>query len=188
MTRTPRADARRSRSAILDAAVEVFGADPEGGLEKVAAAAGVTRQTVYAHFPSRDRLLTGVLDHLTGRTVEAMDAADTSGPAFEALLRLLAAAAEVTRRHPDLMRRLAALPVTADADHDRHGPLYDRIALVIARGRDAGEFDPRPPVSWLVSLTVRITHAAEEERMAGRMTDAEARDALRDGLARVLAP
>ncbi|WP_262402027.1 TetR family transcriptional regulator [Actinomadura sp. CNU-125] len=70
-------------------------ARPDAGVAAVATAAGVTRQTVYAHFPTRDRLLSGVLDHLTAATVAEMDAADLdTGPAAEALLRLLDAGAD----------------------------------------------------------------------------------------------
>ncbi|MEH3053409.1 MAG: TetR/AcrR family transcriptional regulator [Patulibacter minatonensis] len=57
MTTTPgsggpgRADARRNRDRILDAAVDVLAADPRAGLPEVAQAAGVSRATVYRHFP-----------------------------------------------------------------------------------------------------------------------------------------
>jgi hypothetical protein len=50
---------------------------------EVAAAAGVTRQTVYAHFPSRDALIGALLHAAGAETVAAMDAArlDTVTPA-----------------------------------------------------------------------------------------------------------
>ncbi|MGR6999045.1 helix-turn-helix domain-containing protein [Yinghuangia aomiensis] len=52
--RRRRADAQRSIDAILDAARRLLGDRLDVGMEDIAAAAGVTRQTVYAHFPSRD--------------------------------------------------------------------------------------------------------------------------------------
>ena len=45
-----RADAERSIAAILDAAVQVLADRPEAGMGEIAKAAGVARQTVYAHF------------------------------------------------------------------------------------------------------------------------------------------
>ncbi|MGI5419506.1 TetR/AcrR family transcriptional regulator [Actinomadura luteofluorescens] len=185
--RNRRADARRSRDAILDAATRVLDADPDAGLAAVADAAGVTRQTVYAHFPSREKLLLALAERLTGETVAAMDAADPdAGPAADALVRLLDAAARTAGRHPALTRRISAVPVSPRADHERHEPVADRIGRVIERGRRGGEFDDRLPVGWLVAAAIALAHAASEERQAGRMPGAVADDALRASLLRLL--
>ncbi|PLW65843.1 TetR family transcriptional regulator [Streptomyces sp. SCUT-3] len=185
--RNRRADARRSRTAILDAAARVLNADPDAGLEAIATAAGVTRQTVYAHFPSREQLLIAVVDRLTQEAVAAMDAAEPdAGPAADALLRLLDASAGTLRRFPVLLRKISSLPVGPQADHDRHTPVADRIKRVVQRGRQAGEFDDRLPLDWLVTATIRLAHAASEERDAGRLSGDEAEDALRTSLLRIL--
>ncbi|MES9543421.1 TetR family transcriptional regulator [Actinomadura sp. NPDC000600] len=185
--RNRRADARRSREAILDAATRVLDAEPDAGLGAVAVAAGVTRQTVYAHFPSREKLLLAVAERLTDRTAAAMDAADLdTGPAADALVRLLDAAAREAERHPVLTRRISTVPVGPEADRDRHAPVADRIRQVIERGRRDGEFDDRLPVGWLVAATITLAHAASEERQAGRMDGTSAGDALRTSLLRLL--
>ncbi|MFE1782761.1 TetR/AcrR family transcriptional regulator [Streptomyces sp. NPDC059506] len=185
--RNRRADARRSRTAILDAAARVLNADPDAGLEAIATAAGVTRQTVYAHFPSREQLLIAVVDRLTQEAVAAMDAAEPdAGPAADALLRLLDASAGTVRRFPVLLRKISSLPVGPRADHDRHTPVADRIKRVVQRGRQAGEFDDRLPLDWLVTATIKLAHAASEERDAGRLSGDEAEDALRTSLLRIL--
>ncbi|NYD49329.1 AcrR family transcriptional regulator [Actinomadura luteofluorescens] len=159
----------------------------DAGLGAVADAAGVTRQTVYAHFPSREKLLLALAERLTGETVAAMDAADPeAGPAADALVRLLDAAARAAGRHPALTRRISAVPVSTRADHERHEPVADRIGRVIERGRRGGEFDDRLPVGWLVAAAIALAHAASEERQAGRMPGAVADDALRVSLLRLL--
>ncbi|MCX3059180.1 TetR/AcrR family transcriptional regulator [Streptomyces beihaiensis] len=185
--RNRRADALRSRAAILDAAIQVLDATPDAGLSAVAAAAGVTRPTVYAHFPSRERLLQAVTERLTEESVAAMDAVDLdTGPAAEALIRMLDAGSRVTARHPGLVRLIAAQPVAAEADHARHSPVADRIRRAVLRGRQAGEFDDRLPVDWVVSATIALGHAASEERETGRLTAPAAQDSLRASLLRLL--
>ncbi|GAA2877188.1 TetR/AcrR family transcriptional regulator [Nonomuraea rubra] len=185
--RNRRADARRSRSAILAAAVELLDIDPDASVDAIATAAGVSRQTVYAHFPSRDRLLAAVLDHLTEETVAAMEAAGPgSGPAAEALLRLLDAADRTAGRHPALLPRLAALPVTSQDDQARHAPVAELLERVIRRGQAAGEFDAEMPAEWLVAVTIRLAHAASEQATAGLMSKEESRRALHATLLRAL--
>lgn len=157
------------------------------GADAVAGAAGVTRPTVYAHFPSREHLLLAVVDRITDEAVAAMDAADLdAGPAADALMRMLDAGAQVTRRHPVLLQLIGAHPVGPQAEHDRHAPVAERIRRVIERGRRTGEFDDRLPLDWLVAATIRLGHAASEEQDAGRLSATAAQDALRTSLLRLL--
>ncbi|WP_019634444.1 TetR/AcrR family transcriptional regulator [Actinomadura atramentaria] len=182
-----RADARRSRAAILAAAVRVLNTDPEAGMEAVAVAAQVTRQTVYAHFPSRRLLLAAVLDDVTRQAVAAMDAArPDEGPAAEALWRLLDASVRTAREHRLLLQAANAVPRTAPVEHELHAPVADRIARVIGRGRRNGEFDGGLSDAWLVTAVIALGHAAGEEVAAGRTTDEEAAGELRASLARLL--
>ena len=183
-----RADARRSRTAVLDAAIQLLGEDPDAGMAAIAGAAGVTRQTVYAHFSSRDALLSAVADRMTEKVAEEMDAAGADdGPAAEALLRLLDAAWRVSEAYPALIR-LGGRPAPPDEDRGRHEPIADRIARVLQRGRDGGDFDPEPALSWQVAAVIALSHAAGEEVRAGRVSAADATAALHSGVLRLLAP
>lgn len=71
--RPRRADAERNIERIVQAATELLLAEPEAGLEEIAAAARVSRSTIYRHFASRDELVTVV----TQRAREAADANET---------------------------------------------------------------------------------------------------------------
>ncbi|MGY1438625.1 TetR/AcrR family transcriptional regulator [Streptomyces reniochalinae] len=191
MTHSPtprrRADARRSRAAILDAALALLDERPDASIEAVGRAAGVTRQTVYAHFPSRERLLAGVVDHLTGRTVAAMEeAAPDEGPAAEALLRLLDAAERTAGRYPALARQAGSLPASAEEDRARHARVADLLGRVVRRGQASGEFDGHTSPDWLVAATIALAHASSGEADAGRLSPKEARRTLRTGLLRLL--
>ncbi|MFJ2771681.1 TetR/AcrR family transcriptional regulator [Streptomyces sp. NPDC087300] len=181
-----RADAERSRAAILEAAIQLLGERRDIGMAAIGAAAGVTRQTVYAHFASRDALLSAVVDRLTDRTMAEMDAAAIDeGPAADALLRLLDAGWRTFAEHPFLLD-LGSNPAARTEDRARHEPVAERYARLIRRGMESGEFDARLPVPWLVATTVALGHAAGEEVTSGRMPVERAAEVLRVSVLRVV--
>lgn len=185
--RRRRADAERSREAVLDAAVRLLAERPYAGMAAIAAAAGVTRQTVYAHFGTRDTLLEAVADRVTQEAMAAMDAAEVEdGPALDALLRLQGIGWQLFERHPVLLQ-LGAAPEHAEADRARHEPVAVRLTRLIEKGQAAGEFDPEPPAAWLVAAVTALGHAAGGEVGSGRMDVAEAAAHLRTATLRLLA-
>lgn len=184
--RRPRADAQRSKASILEATVEVLNADPEASVGAIATSAGVTRQTVYAHFPSREQLLLAVLDRLTEEAVAEMDAADLdTGPAADALLRLLEAGRRTSGRYPILFQKIGTLSIKREAAERQHAPVADRLRRIIERGQESGEFDDQLRPDWLIAVTVNLGHAAAEEVDAGRMSPSEAAEALHASLRRM---
>ncbi|MEV0807225.1 TetR family transcriptional regulator [Micromonospora sp. NPDC050200] len=179
--RRMRAEGRRSVVAILDAAIRILGERrPHASMDEVASMAGVSRQTVYAHFPSRDALLGAVARRITAQVVAAMDAAHLDqGPAVEALLRLL----DVNWRAFEQLPLLSTIPETDAVE--LHVPVFERLERLIRRGQRAGEFDPAVTPAWLIAATVALGHAAGNEVAAGRMSAAAAEAALRVSVLRV---
>lgn len=182
--RRRRADADRSRTAILTAAIALLDDHPDASLERIAEAAHVTRQTVYAHFASRDVLLNAVLDELTAETMTAIDALDLDqGPALDNALRLVDLAWQMFERHPLLLH----VPATASQDA-RHDPVTDRLDRVIRRGQRAGEITRHLPAPWLVTALIALGHAAGESVATGNLTARAANKTLRTTLTRLLEP
>ena len=72
-SRPMRADARRNRDAILEAARDIFATDGVlASLDRIALRAGVGNATLYRNFPTRDDLLLAVLEaELDQATAEA---------------------------------------------------------------------------------------------------------------------
>jgi hypothetical protein len=103
-TRRRRSDARRSVEAILNAACAVLGERPNASMEEIATSAGVTRQTVYAHFPTRDALVGAIIEKAGAEALGALDAArlDTRAPA-EALTGFLDIGWQFLRRYLPLL-------------------------------------------------------------------------------------
>ncbi len=181
-----RADAKRSIAAIIEAAIEVLARQPAASMEDIAAAAGVTRQTIYAHFGSRDALLNALLDHFTRETMAVLDAAQLDqGPPAAALIRLLDTGWDVFGRYPFLMQ-ITLPPVTPEEDRERHMPVMERLERLIKRGQASGDFDRELPINWVLAATTSIAHTAGEELRDGRMTQEQAANRVHQGVLRML--
>ena len=117
-----RSDARRNRSAILDAAralVAETGTDTT--MEDIARRAGVAVGTLYRHFPAKDDLVEAVVEDgaarvaaLAEESLRAVDGGAAPGAELDALFR------EVADRHAT---DLAFKAATGRLDHDLDGEL-----------------------------------------------------------------
>ncbi len=172
-----RADARRNAERILDATTELIAADPAVGLERVAARAGVSRATLYHHFPSRDALMDALTERSVADVRAALEAArPEEGPATEALARVLRAAWRVMGRYRGLVivnQRLEPGELGA-----RLEPVLALVRALIARGQRSGEFDSELPEEWLISVLTDMIHAASRYATAGAMAPERAERAL----------
>jgi AcrR family transcriptional regulator len=153
-------------------------------MDEIARAAGVSRQTVYAHFPSRDALIDAVIKQGTAEFTSLLDGLDLDqAPPAQALTRLLDAGWHVAARYPFLWLQPAVDP---GKDADRHAPVLDRMLDVVRRGQASGDFDASVPAHWLLSASLALGRATEEEVKAGRMTIEQANRAMHQGLLRLL--
>jgi AcrR family transcriptional regulator len=178
-----RADAQRSVGAILDAAANILNQNPRASIEEIAESAGLTRQTVYAHYPSRQALISAAIDRVSEKAVAEMDAADLDrGPPAEALLRLVNIGWRTYERCPRLLRMGGLEP---KADTVRHEPVRERLERLAKRGQDAGVFDGQLSPAWLATVAMALGHAAGEDVAAGRMSIAEATAVLERSILRV---
>ena len=170
-----RAAAQRSVEAILDAAERLLADGSDTNVSAVAAAAGVSRVTFYAHFPTRPELIEAVAERVIGRAAEAIDAAQpTSGDPTDALDRLIDVAWDKLDRNLQLFAagRAELSPEALRRAHERiDGP----ILALIKRGRRSGAFRKDVSANWLLASYYALVHAAAEEVGAGRLA---ARDAL----------
>ena len=153
-------------------------------MDEIARAAGVSRQTVYAHFPSRDALIDAVIDHGTTEFTALLDGLDLDqAPPVQALTRLMEAGWQVAARYPFLWLQPA---VDAGKDAERHAPVLDRMLDIVRRGQASGDFDASVPAHWLLSASLALGRATEDEVKAGRMSIEQATRAMHRGLLRLL--
>jgi TetR/AcrR family transcriptional regulator, mexCD-oprJ operon repressor len=172
-----RADAERSVTRILDAAVEALASDPEASMAEIARRAGVVRATVYVHFPTREALIAAVTERAIREVSEVIGAAEIErGDPVEALRRMVTAAWRALGRYHALVEINTRLPQTEL--RARHDPLLGRLEPLIVRGQREGAFRADTPPAWHLSMLMALMHAASAELQAGRIPEEELETAL----------
>jgi AcrR family transcriptional regulator len=137
--RVLRADARRNRERILDAArcaCAEHGASVR--LDDVARGAGVGVGTVYRHFPTKEALLEALVAEKYRTAVEQANAALEVEDPWDAFVGLLTGGADMMARDATLRDALMRLgPDMPDAPPGR-AEFEDAAARVLARAQEAG--------------------------------------------------
>ncbi|WP_055530774.1 TetR/AcrR family transcriptional regulator [Streptomyces graminilatus] len=172
-TGTPsRADANRRR--ILDIALAELLRDPDASMDQIARAAGVVRRTVYGHFPSREALISTLLDG----AVEAVAAAYAEGRAgagdpAECVARTTLAVWRVADRYRILVG-LAQRSVTVQGIRDRFTPVREACVEVLRQGLEEGVFSSPLPAPALAYMHEQMLFALMEAVNDGLLAAAEA--------------
>jgi TetR/AcrR family transcriptional regulator, mexCD-oprJ operon repressor len=176
LTEHQQAIADRNVAAILDATEELLEQRGQASVSAVAKHSGVSRVTVYAHFPTSEALLEAAVERAVGRTMTALHAADPDqGPPVEALERLLAAAWRHLARY-SAMAQAVAEQLSPEAVSRTHQAAHHTLGALLERGRADGSFRSDLPVSWLVTTCIAVIHACAGEVREGRV---DQRDAVR---------
>ncbi|GGY48218.1 hypothetical protein GCM10010384_63170 [Streptomyces djakartensis] len=169
---TSRADANRRR--ILDIALTELLRDPDASMDQIARAAGVVRRTVYGHFPSREALISTLVDE----AVAALSAAHAAGregvgdPA-EAVARSVLAVWEIADRYR-LLVALAQRTVTMQGIRERLAPVREASIGLLQRGLDEGLFASPLPAPALAYVHEQMLFAVMEAVNDGLLTAQEA--------------
>jgi AcrR family transcriptional regulator len=134
-----RADARRNRDRILNAAAEVFSAyGTEAQMDDVARAAGVGVGTVYRHFPTKEALVSELVRRKFERFVQNARAQLSEPDPWEAFAGVLRANAAVMADDAAVRETVLRTPNAwsfAAAERDELRALGDRL---VRRAQEAG--------------------------------------------------
>lgn len=175
-----RADARRNRERVLDAARRAF-ADQGYAvpLDEIAAAAGVGPGTVYRHFPTKEALFEAVsVANVQDLAADARARADAADPGL-ALSGFLDRVAEQALAKRDLPDAFAG--AGADAMAAARAEMNDALAALLAKAQEAGGVRRDVSVTDLIALLKGLLQAvrADPDPTIGHRLLAVVRDGLR---------
>jgi AcrR family transcriptional regulator len=170
-----RADARRNRDRVLEAARAAFGAEgSDVSLDEIARRAGVGAGTVYRHFATKEALFEAVVFDRIGELVEearALSDDPDPGRAFSSFVERLAREGALKR---DLVEALAS-----DGIHLQLGEapilraLIDVLAELLRRAQRAGavrsDIGVDDVVALLTGAAYAICHTRADEQRTRRL-------------------
>jgi AcrR family transcriptional regulator len=177
-----RATAERNVEAILDAAERLLRQRSQASISGVAKEAGVSRVTVYAHFPTREELIEAVVARVTRAAQDSIENANPAeGDPVAALKRVITVAwAELERQQA--IRQAAAEELSPEAVWRAHQSAAGTVEKLIERGRRTGAFRKDLPVEWLIASCFALLHTAADEVREGRIKPEAAMAAVKTSL------
>ena len=166
--------AGRNAEAILDAAEQLLQSQGRANISAVAAQAGVSRVTVYAHFPTWTALLEAAVERAVRQTMTALQSVHPDdGPPVEALDRMLAATWQHLARYRAMAAAAAEL-LAPEAVTRTHQAAHHTIGALLERGQADGSFRTDLPARWLVTASIALVHACSDEVRTGHIDEHDA--------------
>ncbi|WP_248961969.1 TetR/AcrR family transcriptional regulator [Sphaerisporangium perillae] len=182
-----RADARRNRDRLLDAAVRAFSHDgPDVTLEAIAKDAGVGIGTLYRHFPTREALIEAAYRNELARLCDAVTGLLRDTPPDEALRIWMDHFVEYMTTKRGMAGALRAVIASGGNPFaESRALLLEAIATLLRAGGEAGavrtDIDPGDVLASLSGVSLAAGEP-EQRDQAHRLLDLLV-DGLRYGAA-----
>lgn len=167
-----RADARRNRARILEAAEQVFAEKGvSASTEEVASRAGVAIGTVFRHFPAKEDLLRAIMKGLLERLADEVGSLQADGDPATALFTFFTHVVEQAAAKKSVIELLARAGVEVEAA----GPvraLREAVEGLLTRAQRAGGVRGDVQISEVMAL---LTSTAEGALHSGWAPDLQRR-------------
>lgn len=181
-TRSPRADAERNRTKILEHAAKLIARDPEASMVQIAEASGVGRATLYRHFASREDVVNALRAQAFGRAQEVIAVALAPGDDGEG------ASARLSRLITQLLGMSEPYGLIADQDPRHHAEAreaFDAMVLpLIEEAQTSGEFTRDISALAIGFALEGLMLSANRAMQHGEMTPEEAVIVVQRGMLR----
>ncbi len=154
-----RADARRNRERVLEAARDQFaerGLDAQ--MDQIARAAGVGVGTVYRHFPTKESLLEALAQQRFDAKAEAArEALEVEDP-WDGFVQFMTSATQITAGDVALSEAMGQLPGLCRKAAERAG-LRELVADLVERAHASGQLRADIQPEDIPSLVSGVGHA-----------------------------
>lgn len=161
-----RAIAERNDAAIADAALRLLERRHALSMAAIAAEAGVSRQTLYAHHKTIGDVLAGVVARAVAHALEGFEAAEAEHGDPAAALERMVAASWGRLTGLGALKQASEEHLPAERVHRAHAPLMERVRALVERGQASGAFRADLDPGWLVTVYFALVHAADDHARA----------------------
>jgi AcrR family transcriptional regulator len=159
--RAQRADARRNRELIIDAAREQFAEHGlEAQIEHIARTAGVGVGTVYRHFPTKEALLEALAQQRFDAKAEAAREALEIEDPWEGFVYFMTSATRITAGDLALSEAMGQRPGLCRDAADRAG-LRELVGELVERAHASGQLRSDITPDDVPSLVSGVGHAVQ---------------------------
>ena len=164
-----RADARRNRERVLEAARAAFAADGVAvPLDEIARRAGVGAGTVYRHFPTKEALFEAVMIERVQRLADEARARAQDDDPTEALLGFVHHLVEEAAPKRDLIDALAHAGVDLHRTlRETTDEMRGHIAKMLTRAQRAGGIRRDITISELMALLSGVIASGQADHQGG---------------------
>jgi AcrR family transcriptional regulator len=169
-----RADARRNRERLLEAAAAAFGAAAGGpvSLESIARDAGVGIGTLYRHFPTRDVLVEAVYRAELAEVAAAARQLLKRYPPKAALRRWMDRYASFVAAKRGMAESLRAMVESGAVEHSQtRASIVGAVEMLLKAGAEDGSLRSDVPADDVVSSLLGIFLASTSPAQTGRLLD-----------------
>ncbi|MFG2265933.1 TetR/AcrR family transcriptional regulator [Streptomyces sp. NPDC048720] len=171
-----RADARRNRERILEAAVRAFSdKGPDVAIDTIAKAAGVGSATLYRHFPTREALIEAAYRNELARVCDSAAKLLADNPPDRAIRLWMDDFIDYVAAKQGMADALrAAVASGADPFAETLDKLGTALGTLLHAGADAGLLRPdidTLDVGFSLAGVALITSAPDQRERAGRLLD-----------------
>lgn len=161
-----RADGRRNRERVLEAADAVFSElGPAASTEEVARRAGVSIGTVFRHFPTKEALIqavvSGRLTQLTAEAERLADAVDADAAFLTFFHRWIELSATKHQFADALSRSGTDVQEIRNTHPDVGRKLHDAVGVLLTRAQHTGGIRRDVGASEVIALMVGASRAHE---------------------------
>lgn len=185
--RKRRSDAERSQEALVASTIKLILAEGDVNISAVARDAGVSRVTLYTHFPTKEDLVEAALQHTVQRTEQLLAAIPDEGPATEVITRILRTSWQQVHENTNL-HAVAQAVLPPGKIQMSHGTLHTLLSQLLERGQAEGDVRTDLPRPWLISVAFALVHLAAEQSHDGQADPDQIGETLVETVLSVLAP